>query len=286
MTAVLTLTVLGASMGFVIALAVKAFAVQVDPRIEEIEGLLPGANCGACGYAGCAEFARRLAAGEAQPTQCPANSHDAVSGICALLGITAGKREAKVAVVRCGSGDNTSGHPNYNGVLDCTAAQLVAGGPKFCDYGCLGLGTCARACPFGAIEITRDSLAVIHPDICTGCGKCVSVCPRNLIELVPKHAPIHVFCNSPEKGAVKKKLCEVSCIGCRRCVKEAGADQMEMQGFLAHINYLDPPPASVAAVCPTGCLRASPRGADSAKRDSESADPATASAEPAEVPHG
>jgi electron transport complex protein RnfB len=242
----------------VIGLVVKAFGVEPDERVEEIEGLLPGANCGACGFAGCAEFARHLAAGEAEPTSCPGADPSAVTRIAEILGVAAGERTKQVAVVRCGGDDTLATQAAlYNGVADCKDAVQVAGGTKGCIYGCLGLGSCSRACPFGAIEM-KNGLAIVHADLCTGCAKCVATCPRNIIELAPASAPIHVFCNSPVKGGAKRKVCKASCIGCQKCVKEVGdAGGMTMAGFLARVDYSKPAPASVAAVCPTKCLHAS-----------------------------
>ncbi len=249
----------------IIGLAAKAFGVEVDPRIEQIEELLPGANCGACGYAGCSDFSRALVAGTTKPENCPSSPSETIEKIAALLGLSVEAREPKVAVVLCGGDSGVAKWAaEYNGVNDCRSASLVAGGAaKACLYGCLGLGSCARACPFGAIEITESGIAVVHPEICTGCGKCVAACPRNLIRLVPKSAPVHVLCSSPEKGAAKKNVCKVACIGCRKCVKASGEGQMSMAGFLAQVNYDDPPPASVAAVCPTGALRAVEAGDNS-----------------------
>lgn len=255
MEAVALLLILGLILGLVIAIAAIVFAVEIDPRIEQIEEILPGANCGACGYAGCADFSRAVVAGDVPPERCPSCPASTIDKVAAILGVAVGERVSKVAVIKCGGGNDVAGHPQYNGVSDCRSANLVAGGPKLCEYGCLGLATCARACPFDAIEITADGLAVVHPDLCVGCGKCVSVCPRNLIELVPASVPIHVFCNSPAKGAAKRKVCKVSCIGCRKCVKTAEEGQMIMDGFLAKVNYESPPAASVAECCPTGCLR-------------------------------
>lgn len=256
---VVVLVAMGVGFGLVIGVAVKLFGVETDPRIEQVEELLPGANCGACGFAGCAEFAKALVAGDTTVETCPSSPTEAVARIAALLGVEVGERDPKVAVVLCG-GDSSIAKwaAEYNGVSDCRSAALVAGGAaKGCLYGCLGLGSCARACPFGAIEITPNGIAVVHPDLCTGCGKCVETCPRNLIRLVPKSAPLHVLCSSPEKGAVKTKVCKAACIGCRKCVKNAGDGQMVMDGFLARVNYDDPPGAELAEVCPTGCLKPS-----------------------------
>ncbi len=256
MNAVYFLVLLGLLLGLIIAIAARVFAVKTNPKIEAVDELLPQANCGACGYAGCADFARALVEGEATPEQCPVSSPEEAQQIAAALGMSLGERLEKVAVVRCG-GDNRLAKWGavYNGVMDCRSANLVSGGPKECKYGCLGLGTCARVCPFGAIEMTPHGLAVVHPDICTGCGKCISACPRDLIELVPKSAPIHNMCNNPEKGGVTRKVCQVSCIGCQKCVKGAEEGQMYMDQFVARVNYDDPPAAELAEVCPTKCLQ-------------------------------
>jgi len=271
MVAVIVLVATGLVLGLIIGAVVKFFGQESDPRLEQVEGLLPGANCGACGFAGCGDFARALLGGETDPATCPSSSAENVAKICALLGITAGERHEKVAVVCCaGDNDRAARAAQYNGVNDCKDAMLVAGGAKGCQYGCLGLGTCARACPFGAIEITDAGLAVVHPDLCTGCGKCVSACPRNIIKLVPASVPVHVLCSSPEKGAAKRKACEVACIGCRKCVKAAEEGQMIMDGFLARVNVEDPPPVEICSVCPTHCLQpALNRQVDAAPKPAE-----------------
>ena len=255
MTDITLLLVLGLTLGLIIGLVVKAFGVEPDERVEAIEGLLPGANCGACGFAGCAELARKLVAGEVEPTICPSADETAIKQIADTLGVVAGDRAKMVAVIRCGGDDTLAVQAAlYNGIADCKDAVQIAGGTKGCAHGCLGLASCARACPFGAIEVT-NGLAIVHPDLCTGCAKCVATCPRDLVELVPTSAPIHVYCNSPAKGGAKRKVCKASCIGCRKCVKEAAEGGIEMKGFLAHVDYDNPPPATVAAVCPTKCLR-------------------------------
>ena len=253
----------GTVLGLVIGVVVRFFGAETDPRVEETEALLPGANCGGCGFAGCAAFAQALSDGKAAPAACPSNSAEAIQKICALLGIAAGVRVPKVAVVMCG-GDRDKARETaaYNGVADCKDAMLVAGGTKGCRYGCLGLATCARACPFGAIEITPAGIAFVHASLCTGCGKCVAACPRGLIKLTPEDAPVHVLCSSPEKGAAKRLVCSASCIGCRKCVKASKDNQMIMKGFLATVNYEDPPGAAVVAECPTGCLVACGPGHD------------------------
>ena len=173
------------------------------------------------------------------------------------LGIDAGESFQQRAVVCCGGDmEQTVRLANYNGVLDCVSASLVAGGPKGCEYGCLGMGSCARKCPFGAIEIINN-LAVVHRELCVGCGNCVAACPRGVIKLVPADAEVHVYCNSPLKGPAKKQVCKVPCLGCRKCARYA-PEKFTVNGFRAEVNYGArplPDAADVQAIgCPTGCL--------------------------------
>lgn len=257
LTAILFAAGIGALLALIIGAAAKAFAIETDPRIETTEEMLPGANCGGCGYAGCADFAKAIVEGKANPSLCPVSSPADIDRIAKYLGIIADKKEKMVALVRC-SGDKTNAiRSQYNGVNDCRSAVLVAGGAKGCDYGCLGFASCARACPVDAIEM-RNGLAVVHPEFCIGCGKCVETCPKDLIVMVPASVKVHVYCNSPEKGADKRKVCKTACIGCRKCVRAADSeDQMTVKGFLVETNYDNPPlPDLVEKTgCPTSALR-------------------------------
>lgn len=256
-SAVLLMGITGVLLGVMIALFARLFKTPVDARAELVRELLPGANCGGCGKAGCADFAKSVVAGENPPSRCPVSSQEQINAIAMALGISAAAAPRKRAVVRCG-GDmfQTVSKVHYNGVTDCAAASLVAGGPKGCRYGCLGLGSCANVCPFGAIEIVNN-LALVHRELCVGCGKCVEACPRGVIALVAADADVHVYCNSPEKGAQKRKLCKVGCIGCGKCVRtEPG--KFILSGALAAVNYdSDPLPGEecVSQIkCPTGAL--------------------------------
>ena len=252
----LLMGILGICLGVVIAVFVKLFKVKCDPRVDLALELLPGANCGGCGKAGCADFAKALAAGEVMPANCPVSSSEQISAISLALGIDAGEVERKQAVVCCRSDIGEVRKMHYNGVQDCVAANMVAGGPDECRYGCLGLGTCARKCPFGAIEIIGQ-VAVVHRELCVGCGKCASACPRGVIKMVPADSEYHVYCNSPEKGANKRYFCKAGCIGCRKCEKLFNG-KFKLSGFLAQVDY------DAGAVvgrdeaqsinCPAGCL--------------------------------
>ena len=247
--------ILGFVLGGIIGMAAKVFAVDTDPRIEQVSDELPGANCGGCGFAGCVDFAKSLVEGESEANKCPVVSSESIQIIHKLLGVTGELKEKMVAIVRCGGNDSVAIKANYNGISDCKAAALISNGSKGCKSGCLGLGTCARACPFGAIEM-KDGLAIVHNELCVGCEKCVSSCPKNLIVMKPESAKVDVLCNSPAKGADKKKVCSVSCIGCQKCIKSSDEGQMEMEGALARVNYENPPSAEAAirSGCPTNCL--------------------------------
>ncbi len=257
LAAILLMAGTGLVLGLVIGWFARLFRVETDSRIELVTELLPGANCGGCGKAGCSDFAKSVVSGENPPSKCPVSSKEQISAIAMALGVDAGEAFQQRAVVMCGGDmEQTLRLANYNGVLDCTAASLVAGGPKGCAHGCLGMGSCARRCPFGAIEMINN-LAVIHKEICVGCGNCVAACPRSVIKLVPAEADVHVYCNSPAKGPAKKQVCKVPCIGCRKCVR-AFPEKFMIEGFKAAVNYANtdfPTAADAQAVgCPTGAL--------------------------------
>jgi len=239
-----------------LGIAAKKFAVEVDPREVAVMDALPGANCGGCGYPGCSGFAKAVVEGAAPVTGCPPGGGAVAADIASILGVTAVETEKMVAMVKC-QGDNAKAKDkfHYLGIHDCRTAQQLAGGPKQCPGGCVGLGTCAKVCPFDAIEITEQGLAVVNREKCTGCQKCIPACPRSVISLAPYGATVHVLCNSHDKGPVVKKYCEVGCIGCTLC-KKAVPDAYAIEKFLAHVVY-DQREGSEAAVekCPTKCIR-------------------------------
>lgn len=254
-TATLYIGGIGLASAALLAVADKYLSVPEDPRIAKIAELLPGVNCGGCGYAGCADYARAIALRGAEANLCAPGGAACALAIAKLLGVQAAVREKRTALVLC-CGDDTEAvlRTAYNGITDCAAAQATAGGDKACTYGCLGYGTCVRACPVNAIALTRR-LAAVDKAACIACGRCVKACPRKLIKLVPAAAEIHVLCSSKDKGPEVKKVCGTGCIGCRLCTKLAeGA--IAMDGFLAVVDYSKPlTNEETVAKCPAHCIR-------------------------------
>jgi len=256
LAAILSLGCIGMIAAIALGFAAKKFAVYVDPRELAILEVLPGANCGACGFPGCAGYAKALVAGSVDLNQCPPGGADVVVKLAHILGVEASATAREIAVVLC-QGDNRKAQLKYQylGLEDCTAAQRIADGPKACPGGCLGLASCQRACPFDAIEMTADGLAVISREKCTGCRKCVAVCPRNVIRMTPFEASVHVLCNSHDKGALVRKYCQIGCIGCYICQKTV-PDAYKMDNFLAEVVYEQHIEAIEALQkCPTKCIR-------------------------------
>jgi len=254
--AILSLGCIGLVAAVALGFAAKKFAVEVDPRELAAMEVLPGANCGACGFPGCAGYAKALVAGSVDLNQCPPGGADVVAKLAHILGVEASAATRELAVVIC-QGDNRKAQDKYQylGLADCAAAQKIAGGPKACPGGCLGLGSCQRACPFDAIEMTKDGLAVISREKCTGCRKCIAVCPRNVIRMTPYESEVHVLCNSHDKGAVVRKYCQVGCIGCHIC-KKTIPDAYKVEDFLAAVVYEhDAEAVEAIAKCPTKCIR-------------------------------
>ncbi len=256
--AVVSMGGLGVFFGVVLALASKKFAVQVDERIAKTREILPGANCGACGFAGCDAFAEAVVNREAPLTGCTAGGPDVSNKIAQVLGIDCDTEQVrKYAKVLC-SGDCQKSKDKYIyiGLQDCNAAVQLAGGSKSCQYGCLGLGSCVKACNFNAITIV-NGIAVVDQNKCTGCGKCIDECPKGLIELVPETSRVQVYCKSEDRGKTVKQNCQVGCIGCRICVRECKFDAISFDDNLAHIDYEKCTNCMVCAEkCPTGAIHA------------------------------
>jgi len=217
-SAIISLGILGLIFGCGLAYASKRFATGANTLVEEILELLPGVNCGACGFPGCQGYAEAIAAGKADVTKCGPGGEELAKRIAALIGVEVGEVESCVAVVQCKGGKGKAAERAiYDGIEDCRAAHMISDGPKACIYGCLGLGSCVRACPFEAIYMGEDGLPVVIEERCTGCGKCVSACPRGIMKLIPRRQKVYLGCVSKDRGKDVKEVCSVGCIGCRLC---------------------------------------------------------------------
>ncbi len=255
---VLSLGGMGLVFGAGLAYASQKFAVEVDPRVSAINEALPGANCGGCGFPGCNGFANAVVEGNAPVNGCPVGGSDVAQKVAEIMGQEVEDSEKKVARVICaGDTRNCKEKFEYFGIQDCKAAAMVSGGSKSCGYGCLGLGTCVKACQFDAIEITDGKLAKIIPERCTACGKCIEVCPKSVIHFVPFKQDVVVDCNNEEPGKLVRKKCNVGCIACQICVKACPFDAMEFSNNLAKINYEKCTNCMICAEkCPTGAIYA------------------------------
>ena len=243
--AVAVLGAIGLIAALVLFVCSKKFAVKEDPRIGQVAELLPGANCGGCGYPGCGGFADALVkaadGGSLEGMLCPVGGADVMGKVADLLGMAVANSEPKVAVVRCnGSCEHRPKIAEYSGLRTCTAMHACGTGETACGYGCLGCGDCVEACSFGGITINPETgLPEVNEDLCTSCGACVKACPRNIIELRkkgPKNRRVYVGCVNKDKGAVSMKACKVSCIGCGKCAKECAFDAIKVEGNVAYID--------------------------------------------------
>ncbi len=253
--AVLALGILGLAVGVLLAVASHFFAVRTDDRVEKIIAVLPGANCGGCGFAGCTAFANAVIRGEAPPSGCSAGGAPVAQNIAKILGVDVDTRERRVAHVYCSGGDVTARRFRYVGVDSCYAAARIAGGPVECTFACLGYGDCVKNCPFDAIHIVGGH-ALVDRDRCTGCGKCAAVCPRKTIALIPASATVSVNCSSRDRGAFVRSVCEAGCIGCRLCEKKCQHDAIHVADNLARIDYDKCTRCGeCAAVCPRKIIR-------------------------------
>lgn len=248
---------LGIGLSSVLAVANKRFYVYEDPRIDEVEDMLPAANCGACGCAGCRAFAEALVNGEIVPGRCTVNSTEMVEAIASFLGVDAGLEERKVARLACAGGKHVSQiRAQYRGIQSCRAASLVGGGGKGCAWGCLGFGDCKVSCKFDAITMTPQGLPIVHEDPCTACGACVEACPRELYSLHPIRHRLWVACKNEAQGEVAEEYCEVACTACGRCAMDAAPGVIAIANDLATIDYDKNDRAAMDAIlrCPTGAI--------------------------------
>ena len=257
---------LGLAFGLVLAAASKVFYVETDPRLDQLNECLPGANCGGCGYAGCGGYAEAVLNGEAPIGKCASGGNECAQNMAAIMGIEAQEVTRKVALVRCSgekrydkSGNLVSGakiKAEYEGFKDCIAASKVGGnGPLSCKFGCLGFGTCVKVCKYDAISIV-NGVAKVNEDRCVGCMACASVCPRQLIVPVEPNRNVVIACNSMAKGAVTTRGCTVGCIGCGLCKKICPKDAITIEKNLAVIDYSKCDNCGLCAtVCPKKLIK-------------------------------
>ncbi|MBU0547317.1 MAG: RnfABCDGE type electron transport complex subunit B [Candidatus Omnitrophica bacterium] len=237
LSAILVLGFLGLLFGVGLAIASKKLAVQANPRLEEVQHLLPGSNCGACGNPGCFGFAESLLSGKSVIDGCRVCSDEAKEKIARLMGLALEKQTKKIATLHCNGGLKIKDKYLYSGLNDCIAANLVLGGQKTCVFSCLGFGTCQKVCPFGAISMSVESLPVVDKIKCLSCNKCVLACPKKLFSLVSVSSSVYVSCSSHDLGRDVKAICPVGCIACRLCEKACKFDAIHIIDNLAVIDY-------------------------------------------------
>lgn len=252
---VIVLGSLGLLFGVLLSIASKIFEVKLDPLVGNILGVLPGANCGACGFPGCEGLANAIASGKAPTNGCTIGGPSVAQKVADIMGTEALDVDRQVAVVRCnGTCEHAVTKYNYHGIKDCRYMAQVGGGDKLCSYGCLGCGTCKDVCAFGAIEMV-DGVAKIIKDKCVACNKCVEICPKKIIELMPYKRHTVVKCASQDKGKFVKSACSVGCIGCKMCAKKCPKEAITVENSLAHIDYsLCVDCKMCSKVCPTKAI--------------------------------
>lgn len=228
---------LGILMGALLALASKLFAVQKDEKAEAIKECLPGANCGGCGFSGCEAYASAVASGNAPVNKCAVGGSETSVKIAEIMGVEAGEQKRMRAQVMCsGTGEYARKKYIYEGIDDCVAAAKIGGGDKLCKNGCIGLGTCVKACPFDAI-VVENGVAVVDYSKCRGCGVCVSACPKGIIKLIPFDSKHWVGCMSVDDGKNTRLVCDVGCISCKICQKNCPSGAINADNFVASIDY-------------------------------------------------
>jgi Na+-translocating ferredoxin:NAD+ oxidoreductase RNF subunit RnfB len=248
---------LGGLLALFLAVASKRLYVYEDPRIDQVEEMLPHSNCGACGTAGCRNFAEQAVAGRIEPGRCTVNPPEQNQSIAALLGVALGDIEKRVARLACAGGSHVAKmRAHYSGLSSCRAAAVAGGGGKLCAWGCLGLGDCADVCDFDAIRMDSHGLPQVDADKCTACGDCVDICPKQLFSLHPVSHKLWVACRNQEDGVSAEAACAVACTACGRCEMDAAPGLIHVEHELAVVDYARNAQADRRAIerCPTGAI--------------------------------
>jgi Na+-translocating ferredoxin:NAD+ oxidoreductase RNF subunit RnfB len=248
---------LGTGFGALIALAQRKLRVWEDPRVDAVAEMLPGANCGACGYAGCRAFAEAAVKGVVAPAVCTVMGAFEREDVAAYLGVDAGSAQKRVARLLCAGGSDVAPRrARYDGIESCAAAVATSGGGKACAWGCVGLADCAVACTFDAIRMSPFGLPLVDPEKCTACNDCVEACPLGLFVLMPIEEKLVVQCRNLLSGDAATDVCAVACNACGRCVQDAAPGLIEIRSGLAVIDYGKIELANPAATarCPTGAI--------------------------------
>ncbi len=228
---------MAAVFAIVLAIAGSKLAVKLDERVQRINELLTGANCGCCGYAGCEAFAKALIKGDAKIIDCPSTTKENKELIADLLGSEVGEVEPTIVVCACNGGYRCLDKYDYQGYGDCASIELLAGGKKACPTGCIGAGKCVDVCPFHAIDILGDGVAVVNQEKCVQCGTCITACPKNLMTRLPAKAKVYIACSNHDRGREIRKICSAGCIGCGLCAKVCEAGAITMVDGLPVFDY-------------------------------------------------
>lgn len=256
LTPVLLVVIIGLVLAVILTVAAKIFFVPVDETVANLRAELPGANCGACGFAGCDDYANALGADHTMSTaMCPVGGAAVAAKLAEVLGVEAETSEPKVAAVLCNGNCDACGQIYEWGTIQtCKAAKMFYDGMGACHYGCIGLGDCESVCQYDAIHVC-NGVAVVDREACVACGMCAKACPHGIIELLPKKNLVTVQCSSHSKGAATRKVCSNGCIGCMKCQKTCKFDAITVENNLAKI---DPEKCKncgmCAKECPTGAI--------------------------------
>ena len=252
----LVLLALAAVFGVLLAVLGKKFAVKKDEKEEEIRRHLSGANCGACGYAGCDAFAKALAEGKADVSSCSATAASEKKIIGEIMGVAVDAEDTKI-VVACNGGNNARDKYEYMGYGDCRSMELLGGGRKVCPWGCLGMGSCTDACPVHAIDIRDGGYAEVDRSKCITCGKCVAACPKKLVKRVPASAKVYIACSNCLRGGKEvHAMCASGCLGCGLCAKVCPEHAIELKDNLPVIDYGKCVGCGLcASKCPAKCIK-------------------------------